>query len=64
MVERLKACKNCRRIVEGNVCPVCKDSELTPHWKGFIIVIDPEKSEFAKKLGITAPGKYAIRIGK
>ncbi len=64
MAEKLKACKTCRRIVEGDVCPVCKDSELTPNWKGFIIVINPEKSSIAKALEITMPGKYAIRLGK
>ena len=63
-MQKLKACKNCRRIVEGDVCPVCKDSELTAHWKGSITIIDPEKSELAKKMEITTPGRYAIRIGK
>lgn len=62
MVE--KACKNCHRVVEGSVCPMCKDSQLTASWKGFIIVSDPTKSELAKKLSITVPGKYALRLSK
>lgn len=60
-----KACKKCRRIIEkGNVCPVCKSTDLTTNWKGFVIVIDPLNSEIAKKLGIKLPGKYALRLGK
>jgi len=60
MVER--ACKVCRRIVKGNICPVDKSTDLTRNWKGVILVINPEKSEIAKEAGISAPGKYAIRV--
>ncbi len=56
-----KACKNCRRLVKGNVCPVCRTSELTSSWRGIIVVVNPE-CEIAKEAGITAPGKYASRI--
>ena len=57
-----KACKKCKRIYENaEVCQECNE-KLTPYWKGVIIVIDPENSEIAKKLGITKPGKYAILI--
>jgi DNA-directed RNA polymerase subunit E" len=56
-----KACKGCKRIVEKNVCPVCKSTDLTSNFKGIVVIFDPE-SELAKKLGITAPGKYALRV--
>jgi DNA-directed RNA polymerase subunit E" len=59
-----KACKQCRRIIEGNICPICKESQLTPSWKGLLIVIDPDNSEIAKRFGITIPGKYALNLGK
>lgn len=59
MVE--KACKICRRLVKGNVCPVDKTSELTKNWKGVIVVVDVN-SEVAKEAGITSPGKYAIKV--
>jgi len=62
MVE--KACKKCRMIVEGDVCPICKGSDLTSSWKGMTIIFDPEESEIAKKLNITVPGRYALRLGK
>lgn len=56
-----KACKTCRRLIKGNICPFCKTTELTASWKGIIVVINPE-SEITKEAGITAPGKYASRI--
>jgi len=56
-----KACKICRRIVKGNLCPICKSSDVTTNWKGLIVVINPD-SEIAKEAGITAPGKYAVRV--
>jgi DNA-directed RNA polymerase subunit E" len=56
-----KACKVCRRLVKGNICPVDKTSELTTNWKGAIVVINPD-CEIAKTANITAPGKYASRI--
>ncbi len=59
-----KACKKCHRIIKGDICPVCKSTELTANWKGYILVIDPEKSEVAKNFNITTPGKYALRVGK
>ncbi len=57
----MKACMKCKLIVEGDICPVCQTSELTSNFKGYVIIIDPEHSEIAKKLGATVPGKYAIK---
>lgn len=56
-----KACKTCRRIVKGNLCPVCKSNDVTTNWRGIIVVIDAD-SEIAREAGITAPGKYAVRV--
>jgi len=35
---------------------------LTTDWMGYVIIIDPEKSEIAKKMNITKEGKYALRV--
>jgi len=61
-MEKEKACKICKRFVEGDVCPACNKSEFTRTWKGIIIVNDAKNSELAKLLGIAAPGKYAIWV--
>jgi len=57
-----RACKTCRRLAKGNMCPICKTSELTRNWKGILIVMDSTNSEVAKEAGITSPGKFAIRV--
>ena len=57
-----KACKKCKRITTGKKCPVCGSQELTPHWRGLVIIIDPDKSQIAKELNIEIPGKYALKV--
>ena len=57
-----KACKNCRFISNGPVCPNCKSTNLSDDWTGLVVIIDPEKSEIAKKMGIKSPGRYAVRV--
>lgn len=60
----MKACKNCHLIVEKNDrCPYC--GEITSsRWQGYVIVRDPKRSQIAKKLNITRPGKYALKVRK
>ena len=59
-----KACRKCKALVskETNICPVCGSSDFTDEWEGMAIIIDPENSEIAKMLGITKPGRYAIKV--
>ena len=56
------ACRKCKHVFVGKVCPLCKSSDLTPDWQGVVIVADPTNSEIAKTLGIKEKGKFAIRI--
>lgn len=57
-----RACRNCRLLIYGNVCPNCKSTSLTDDYSGLLIVIDPEKSEVAKRAGITKAGRYALKV--
>lgn len=57
-----KVCKRCRIFVEGGQCPLCKGTNFSTTWKGKIIVLDPLKSDIAKKTGIEAKGEYAIKV--
>lgn len=57
----MKACRDCHRLVDGNLCPICKASHLTDDWSGIVIIIDLN-SELAQKLNITHPGKYALKV--
>ena len=56
-----KACRTCRLIVSGDVCPTCKDSELTKAFEGYILLINPE-GEVGNQIGAKTPGKYALKI--
>ena len=60
-----KACRQCRKIVDNeDQCPVCGGSQFTTFWRGFVYIIDPEKSEIAKKMGIPNNGKHALRMSR
>lgn len=57
------ACRTDRIIIsQGNICPLCGQSNLTTKWNGQIVVLNVEKSEVAKKLGIKVNGAYALNI--
>ncbi|MBI5798161.1 DNA-directed RNA polymerase subunit E'' [Candidatus Woesearchaeota archaeon] len=57
-----KVCKKDRIFVEGAVCPLCHNSTFTETWKGRITILDAEKSDIAKKVGIDVKGEYAIKV--
>jgi DNA-directed RNA polymerase subunit E" len=57
-----KACKLCNTIVEeGDKCPNCGSKEITENFKGRAVILNPEKSEVAKKLGLKQGGNFAIK---
>ena len=56
-----KACKLCNMIFEGEKCPHCGSKEFTESFKGKIAILDPEKSEIAKKINIKEKGMFAIK---
>lgn len=57
------ACKKCRLIIShGNVCPLCGSTELTSKWSGHVAILNMEKSEIAKKLGIKYNSVFALDI--
>ena len=57
-----KACKQCSFISEEeDVCPRC-GGQTSKEWQGYLAVLDFEKSEIAKKMGISANGKYALKV--
>ena len=59
---REMACRKCKFVTTGKVCPACKSSDLTPDWNGIVLVVDPINSQVATTLGITAKGKYALKV--
>ncbi len=61
-VPRLKACKRCKALTSKEVCPVCGSRDLTINWEGLVAIVDPVRSELAKRLGIESSGLYALRV--
>jgi DNA-directed RNA polymerase subunit E" len=59
---KIKACKKCKILVEGQTCPICQGTQLVENWKGKIIVLNSEKSEIAKKINLKQKGTYALKI--
>ena len=57
-----KACKNCKRIYEGDSCPNCEKRDFSDNFKGKIVIVKYENSEIAKQLKINKNGLYAIKL--
>ncbi|MEW6748117.1 MAG: transcription elongation factor subunit Spt4 [Candidatus Micrarchaeota archaeon] len=59
----MSACKECHYIIstKEKVCPKCQ-GELSEKFSGMVIILDPERSEIAKLMGLDTIGAYAIRV--
>jgi DNA-directed RNA polymerase subunit E" len=61
-MKKAKVCKTCKRFVTGPSCPSCKGNVFSDNFRGRIVILDSEKSEIAKKIGIKNKGEYAIKV--
>jgi len=59
---RDKACRNCKKIVHGNICDNCGSTNLTTNYSGLFILLLPEESRVAQSLGVKKPGHYAVKL--
>ncbi|WP_407355802.1 transcription elongation factor subunit Spt4 [Methanolobus sp. WCC5] len=57
-----QVCRECHRIITGQTCPICGSSNLSSDWSGMVIIIDPERSEIAKKMDVRVADKYALKV--
>jgi DNA-directed RNA polymerase subunit E" len=48
--------------VEGDNCVICGTTNLSDDWSGYLVIIDPENSEVAKRMNIKLPGRYALKV--
>jgi DNA-directed RNA polymerase subunit E" len=58
----VRVCRECHRVVEGESCVICGTANLSEDWAGYVVIIDPEHSEIAKKMNITMAGRYALKV--
>jgi DNA-directed RNA polymerase subunit E" len=58
------ACRNCTVLVEESTqhCPVCNAARFSDDWAGYVRIAHPNWSELARRLGITEPGRYALKV--
>ena len=58
-----RACRDCHRIIEEgkSVCK-CGSNSISKDWSGYVVIVDAESSEIAKKLGIKGEGRYALKV--
>jgi DNA-directed RNA polymerase subunit E" len=57
-----KACRVCNNITDEASCPLCKSTELSDDFSGLLVILDPGKSQLAKKIEIKEKGNYALKI--
>jgi DNA-directed RNA polymerase subunit E" len=58
----VQICRECHRVVEGEACTICGSTNLSTDWTGYLVIIDPENSEIAKRMNIKIPGRYALKV--
>ncbi len=58
----VRVCRECHRVVEGESCVICGTANLSEDWAGYVVIIDPEHSDIAKKMNITMAGRYALKV--
>lgn len=50
------------RLINGDTCEICGSADLAEEWTGLVVVIDPLKSEIAKRMNIDLADKYALKV--
>ncbi len=57
-----KACRECRVLSHGSVCPRCKATGLSDDFAGLVIIFDAEGSAIARAMKLKEEGRYALRV--
>jgi len=64
MADRL-VCRECHSVqdsTEIEACKMCGSTSLTEDWAGYVVIAHPEDSQIAEEMGVTEPGKYALKV--
>ena len=58
------ACGECHMILidEVDQCPHHPSAHVSSDWTGYVIIVNPERSEIAKRLQVEKPGRYALKV--
>ena len=58
------ACGECHLVLNDGVdqCPRHPSAKVSSDWTGYVIIVNPERSEIAKRLQVEKPGRYALKV--
>ena len=58
------ACGECHMSLNDGVdqCPHHPSAPVSSDWTGYVIIVNPERSEIAKRLQVDKPGRYALKV--
>jgi DNA-directed RNA polymerase subunit E" len=69
MPSKQYACSECNLILpdpedkkEIPQCPYSPTAPVSNDWQGLVIIMNPETSEVGKRMGVTRPGSYALKV--
>lgn len=65
MAKTRVVCRECHLVQETDepdACPNCNSTSFTEDWAGYVIIAHPDRSEIAKEMEVTRPGKYALKV--
>jgi len=58
-----RACRDCHRIIEeGKTVCKCGSNSISRDWNGYVVIVDVEGSEIAKKMELKKEGRYALKV--
>jgi DNA-directed RNA polymerase subunit E" len=43
-------------------CPRHPSAQVSSDWTGYVIIMQPERSEIASRLEVELPGRYALKV--
>ena len=58
------ACGECHLILDDGVdmCHRHPSARVSSEHQGYVIIMNPTRSEIAKRLQVEQPGKYALKV--
>ncbi|NCF96796.1 MAG: DNA-directed RNA polymerase subunit E'' [Euryarchaeota archaeon] len=58
------ACGECHQILPDDIdqCSRHPSAPVSSDWTGYVVVMDPSRSEIAARLNIEVPGSYALKV--
>ena len=58
------ACSECHLILADGIdqCTRPPSAPVSSDWSGYVVVMDPTRSEIASRLKIEVPGNYALKV--